>query len=81
MKKGGITFGNDNAGAGDAGLSAQTAGSAGVMERMGVQKTGITFGNDQAGAGTADLTAQTAGSAGVMERSEVKKGGKSEPQP
>ena len=26
VKKGGITFGNDNAGDGDAGLSAQTAG-------------------------------------------------------
>ena len=47
VKKGGITFGNDNAGAGDAGLSAQTAGSAGVMERMEVTKTGITFGNMQ----------------------------------
>ena len=33
------------AGAGSADLTAQTAGSAGVMERSGVQKTGITFGN------------------------------------
>ena len=40
MKKGGITFGNDNAGAGDAGLSAQTAGSAGIMERSEVKKGG-----------------------------------------
>ena len=41
----GITFGNNQAGAGTAELTAQTAGSAGVMERSGVQKTGITFGN------------------------------------
>ena len=45
--KPGITFGNANSGSGDAGLSAQTAGSAGVMQRMEVTKTGITFGNMQ----------------------------------
>eukprot|EP00622_Pseudochattonella_farcimen_P003606 FR738818.1.p1 GENE.FR738818.1~~FR738818.1.p1 ORF type:complete len:255 (+),score=28.36 FR738818.1:76-765(+) len=54
-----------------AGSTAINSGSAGVMERSGVQRTGITFGNEQAGSGSAELTAQTAGSAGVMERSNV----------
>ena len=37
VKKGGITFGNDQAGAGTADLTAQTAGSAGVMQRSEVR--------------------------------------------
>ena len=36
----GITFGNDQSGSGEAGLTAVSAGSAGIMERSGVQKTG-----------------------------------------
>ena len=70
MKKGGITFGNDNAGAGDAGLSAQTAGSAGIMERGGIDSTrNITFGAESAGAASGGgVSRMNMGSAGIMDR-------------
>ena len=75
--KTGITFGNDNAGSGDAAATtAVSQGSAGVMDRSGVTKSGITFGNDNAGSGDAgSTTAASQGSAGVMDRSEVGKTG------
>ena len=64
-----ITSGNAAAGAGSAGMTMLSEGSAAVMERtdLGAMHS-ITSGNAAAGSGSAGMTMVSAGSAGTMDR-------------
>ena len=54
----------------NSGVSLQTAGSYGIMERTELNKSNdINFGQKNVGTGSSEMSAQTMGSAGIMERS------------
>lgn len=74
-QRGGITFGNEFAGAGSGEATMLSVGSKGTMERQQVAKGGITFGNDYAGSGSTEVTMVSSGSKGTMQRQDVSKGG------
>jgi len=56
----------------NSGLTLQTAGSYGIMERTELNKSNdINHGNKCVGTGSSEMSAQTIGSAGIMERSSL----------
>lgn len=56
----------------NSGLTLQTAGSYGIMERTELNKSNdINHGNKCVGTGSSEMSAQTMGSAGIMERSSL----------